>query len=143
MKINLQELLSALGLPVGLVAVISAVLALFGIELDAVLTIAGSMLGAMVLIGLLVDVLKWAGVVTDGNAGKWSAGFNLALIAIIAVILYIDPGFDFPALDAQLEVVAKFLSLLLGYIVQLAGTKSAHRVWTRGLGMRAFSYSLG
>lgn len=142
MKIDLEVLLKALGWPVGLVAVLAASLALFGIELEKVLILAGSLLGAQALFSLLIDVLKWTGVVTDGNAGKWSAGFNLILIVGVAVAIYIDPAFDFPALDAQLVVIVKFLSLIFGYITQLVGTKSAHRILTRGLGVRSFSYSM-
>jgi len=137
-KINLESLLKALGWPVGLTAVFASVLALFGVALELVLTIAGVMLGAQALIALLVDVLKWAGVVNDGMAGVWSAGFNLAGLFAIAVGLYINPAFDFPALDAQLQVIAQFLTLLFGLIVQVAGSKRFHRALVNGLGLRVW-----
>ena len=81
MKFDLEHTLKTLGLPVGLVAVFAAVLALLGIDLNIILAIAGSMIGLQALLGLLVDVLKWAGVVADDTAGIWSAAFNLLGLA--------------------------------------------------------------
>lgn len=143
MKINLEGLLKAFSLPVGLVAVFSAVLGLFGVELDTVTQIGGAMLGGQALIGLLVDVLKWAGVVGDGKAGVWSAGLNLLGVVAIAVGLGINPGYDFPGLDAQVAIIVNFGTLVFGYIVQVVGTKYVHRGYVDGLGVRAFSYGVG
>jgi hypothetical protein len=139
MKFDLETILKTLGWPLGLVVVFSAVLSLFGVQLDIVLAIAGSMLGAQALIGLLVDVLKWAGVIGDGNAGKWSAALNLVGLAGIAVALGLYPSFDFPKLDAQLVIIAQFGSLIFGYIIQVAGTKHIHRTLVRGFGLAVFS----
>jgi hypothetical protein len=141
MKINLEALLKALGWPIGLTAVFAAVLFLFGIELDVVLIIAGSMLGAQALIGLLVDVLKWTGVVKDGTAGVWSAVFHLLGLGGVAYGLYVNPAFDFPALDAQLLIIFNFVSLVFGTIVQVSGSKRFHQAMVNGLGLRVFSRS--
>ncbi|MCZ2288562.1 MAG: hypothetical protein LC138_07000 [Anaerolineales bacterium] len=141
MKINLESLLKALGWPIGLTAVFAAVLALFGVELNLVLTIAGVMLGGQALIGLLVDVLKFTGVVQDGTAGVWSAGFHLIGLGAIAYGLYANPAFDFPALDAQLLVVYQFASLIFGFIVQVVGSKRVHQALVNGLGLRVFTRS--
>lgn len=141
MKLDLEKLLSTLGLNVGLIAVFAAVLGLFGIKLDLLLTIAGSMVGLQLLISLCVNVLKWAGVITDGTAGKWSAAFNLGGLAAIAVTIGLNPAFDFTALDVQLVTIANFGALIFGYIVQIAGTKWMHQAVTYGLGVRQFSLS--
>lgn len=141
MKINLEALLKSLGWPIGLTAVFAAVLALFGIELDVVLVIAGSMLGAQALISLLVDVLKWAGVVKDGSAGVWSAAFHLLGLCGVSYGLYVNPAFDFQALDAQLLIIFNFVSLVFGAIVQVAGSKRFHQALVNGLGLRVFSKS--
>lgn len=139
MKIDLGKLFVTLGLNIGLIAVFAAVLRLFGVELDVVVAITSSMAGLQLLISLLVNVLKWVGVITDGTAGKWSAAFNLAGIAVIAAVLAVNPAFDFVALDAQLVDIARFGALIFGYIVQIAGTKYMHQAVTYGLGMRQFS----
>jgi hypothetical protein len=139
MKFNLENILVSLGWNIGLITVFSAVLALFGVDLAVVLTIAGAMIGLQLLISLGVDVLKWAGVIKDGTAGKWSAALNLLGLAFIAVTLVVNPLFDFAALDAQLVDIAKFLTLIFGYIVQIAGTKRVHEFNAYGLGVKAFS----
>lgn len=140
MKLSLEDILKNLGWQLGLVAVFSAVMLLFGVELAMVLTIAGAMVGAQALISLLIDVLKWAGAIGDGDAGKWSAGLNLLGIGGIATALAINPTFDFPALDNHLMIIAQFLTLVFGYIVQLVSTKRIHQFAVRGLGVQAFSH---
>lgn len=142
MKIDLGKLLSTLGLNIGLIAVFSAVLALFGVSLDVVITIAESMVGLQLLVSLCVNVLKWGGVINDGAAGKWSAGFNLAGLGVIAVTIGLNPAFDFATLDGQLVDIARFGALIFGYFVQIAGTKYVHQSITYGLGVRPFSNRL-
>lgn len=141
MKLNLESLFKALAWPVGLVAVFSAVLLVFGIQLDLVLTIGGSMLGAQILISVAVDVLKYVGVIADGSAGKWSAAFQLFGLAGIAVALRLYPEFNFPALDAQLQVIAQFAMLIFGFIIQVSGAKQVHKAVVKGFGVRSFSFS--
>ena len=141
MKLNLNEILKALAWPLGLIAVFAAVMALFGVSLDMVLAIAATMVGVQALISLLVDVLKWTGVVNDGTAGVWQAAFNLIGLAGIAVALYLSPAFDFPALDAQFQTFAQFGVLIFGYIVQIAGSKRVHQLTVRGLGVSALTHS--
>lgn len=142
MKIDLEKLFSTLGLNIGLIAVFSAVLLFFGISLEVVVSLASSMVGLQLLISLCINVLKWAGVITDGTAGKWSAAFNLAGIAVIAVTLGLNPAFDFAKLDAQLIDIARFGALIFGYMVQIAGTKYVHQAVTYGFGVKKFSFTL-
>lgn len=141
MKLDLESILKTLGWPLGLTAVFSSVLLFFGVQLDQVLIIAYSMIGAQALISLLIDVLKYVGTVNDGTAGKWSAVLNLIGLAGIAIALGLNPSFDFPKLDAQLLVVAQFGSLIFAYIIQIAGTLHVHKFFTRGLGIWRFSYT--
>jgi len=142
MKIDLGKTLSTLGWNVGFILVFSAVLALFGVSLDTVLLIAESMVGLQLLFMLCINVGKWAGIVTEGTAGKWSAVLNLVGVGIIASALAVNPAFDFTQLDAQLVDIARFGALIFGYIVQIAGTKNVHQTLTQGLGVKAFSKSV-
>lgn len=142
MKIDIKQLFTTLGLNLGLIVVFSAVLNMFGVQLEVVVAIAEGMIGLQLLISLCINVLKWAGVITDGAAGRWSAGFNLAGLAVIAVTLATNPAFDFVNLDAQLVDIARFGALIFGYIVQVAGTKYVHQAVTYGLGVKAFSNRL-
>lgn len=142
MKIDLEKLFTAFGLNVGLIVVFAAVLNFFGVSLEVVVTLASSMVGLQLLISLCINVLKWAGVINDGAAGKWSAAFNLAGVAVIALTLGLNPLFDFAKLDAQLIDIARFGALIFGYIVQIAGTKYQHQFVTYGLGVKTFSNRL-
>jgi hypothetical protein len=140
-KLNLESILKSLAWPLGLIAVFSTVLALFGVDLNMVLAIAATMVGAQALISLLVDVGKWTGLVKAGNAGVWSAVFNLLGLAGIAIGLYLNPTFDFNALDVQFQTLAQFAVLVFGYIVQIAGSKRMHELTVKGLGVTALSQS--
>lgn len=142
MKIDLEKLFSTLGLNVGLIVVFAAVLKYFGVDLDMVVSIASGMVGLQLIISLCINGLKWAGAINDNTAGVWSAFFNLAGIAVIAITLAVNPAFDFAALDVQLVDIARFGALLFGYFVQIAGTKFLHQAVTYGLGVKAFSNAL-
>ncbi len=142
MKVDLKELLKQLGLPIGLVALFAAVLGLLGVELDVVLLIVESLVGTFALVALLISVLKFVGVVHDGDAGKWSAAANLVIVVAVAVVFKLYPSFDFGSVDAQIGEFARVAAIVFAYIVQLLGSRSVHRAMTRGLGIRALSYSL-
>lgn len=138
MKIDLEVLLKSLGLNVAWIAVFAAVLKLFGVDLDTVLGIAATMVGLQLLISLGINVLKWAGVVTSGTSGYWSAGLNFLGLGLIAYLLASNPAFDFVTLDAQFVDIARFLNLFFGFVVQVAGTKYWHQSMLYGLGVSAF-----
>lgn len=142
MKINLESLFKTLGLNIGLIAVFAALLHYFGIELNYLLAIVGSMVGLQLIISLFINVLKWGDAISDGVAGRWSAALNLFGVAVIAVVIYINPAFDFTKLDSQLIDIARFGALLFGFMVQFAGTKLVHQSVTYGLGVRQFSNRL-
>lgn len=141
MKLDLPVILKALGLPTGLVAVLSAVLLLFGVDLSQVITVAASLVGVWALLSVLIDVLKFVGVVDDGTSGKWSAILNLGVLGVVAFILASDPEFDFGVLDAQLQTLAKFGSLVLTYLINMLGTKAMHQVQVKGLGIKTFTFA--
>lgn len=139
MKVDIENVFKTLALPIGLIAVFGAVLFYFGVSLDAVLAIAGSMAGMQALFSVGIDVSKWTGAVNDGDAGKWSALLNLIGVVLIAFTLYWNPVFDFATLDAQLADLAKFLAMAFTYVIQIAGTKWVHQFFTKGLGVKVFS----
>lgn len=140
MNIDLGTLFKTLGLPVGLVAVLAAILALFGLTLDQVLVIAGSMVGLWALLSLFVNILKVVGVVDPGTAGKWSAALNLLSMVGIAYVLATNPAFDFVKFDASLQTVAQFGGLILGYLINVLGTQALHQAQVKGLGIKVFTF---
>jgi len=140
MQSKLEELLKALGLPVGLALVIASVAAYLGLPLEQAFQVFGVLVGLPFVIGLIIDVLKLVGVVTPGTSGIWSAGFNLAAILGLAVLFKYAPAFDVNTWDAQLLELAKAVVLIITWIVQLFGTKGAHTYYTHALGVRQFRF---
>lgn len=125
---NWKDNLKILGLPTALVGVIVALLAWWGLTAEQLAAVAASLVGLQLFVSLLIDVLKWAGVVNEGSAGKWSAAFNIITLAGVAFWLNFYPAFDINAVDSQLFELAKVLGLVFAYITQLIGTKAVHTV---------------
>lgn len=142
MKIDLESVFKALVLPVGLVALFSAILALFGVQIEIVVAIASSLVGTFSLISLLINVLKWTGMISDGDAGKWSAAGNLLVVVAVSVVFKLYPQFDFEGADLKIAEFVKVAGVVFAYIIQLVGSKAVHAAMTLGLNVRAFSYSL-
>lgn len=142
MKIDLGTIFKELGWPLALVALFSAVLGLLGVSMDNVLAIAQGLVGTFALIALLINVLKWAGVINDGSAGKWSAAANLIVLVVVTVVFKLYPTFDFGTVDAQIAEFAKVAGIVFAYIVQLVGSRGVHKAMSYGLRLPAFSHSL-
>jgi len=142
MEVKIGELLKAIGLPVGIAAIIVAVAAFLGVPLDQAFTLFGLLIGVQFVIAFTVDVLKHFGVVDDGTAGKWSAGFNLVAVIGLAIALKFYPSFDYVSLDAYIYEIGKAIAILVTFILQMIGTRSAHRAYVRGLGISRFSHSV-
>lgn len=141
MKINLEAIWKELGLPLGLTLFLASILGLLGLSLDQVIDVAGSLVGLAALIGLALNVLKWAGVLPDGIAGKVSAVLNLAVLIGVASVLKFFPAFDFSSVDAQAAEFARVAAIVFAYIVQIVSSKSAHKLLINGFGIRVFSYT--
>jgi hypothetical protein len=138
----MKKILFTLGLPVALAALFGAVLLMFGIELDLVLKIAGSMLGLQALFAVIIDILKKTGQVLDNTAQWWSAAFNLAAIVGVSVALILDPAFDFPKWDSIFSAIAQIIALGVAIVSQFVGTQQIHFFLTRGIGLRKLSFTM-
>lgn len=142
MKIDLGTILKELGWPLGLVALFAAILGLFGVSLDNILHIVEGLVGTFALIALLINILKYVGVVNDGTAGKWSAALNLVVLITVTVVFKLYPTFDFGSVDAKIGELAKVAGIVFAYIIQLIGSRATHVAMTRGLRINAFSHSM-
>ena len=125
---SLKNIFRTLGLPLGLVAVIVAVLAWMGTPIEKIEVAAASLVGLQLCVSFLIDVLKYAGVVNDGTSGKWSAAINLITIIALAIYLKWFPYVDVYAVDSQLLQITKLLIPIFAYITQMLGTKAVHQV---------------
>src|SRR5574343_1756338 len=115
----IENNLKVLGLPVALAVVLSGVALLFGIDLALAVSVAGTLLGMAALIALVINVLKWAGVVSDGVAGKLQAAANLLVLAVVAVALRWYPDVDLHAIDIQIADFVVVASLLFAWFTQV------------------------
>lgn len=139
---DLKTIFKTLGLPLAMIAVIVALLVWAGLDIDEITAVAVSLVGLQLAVAFLVDVLKYAGVVDDGTAGKWSAGFNLLTLAGVAFWMKFYPTFDIHSLDNQIGELAKLLGLIFAYITQMIGAKAVHRFSVDKLEIEAFSNSV-
>jgi len=108
-------------------------------NITLILTILSSLIGLPALFAFLIDVLKWAGVVTDSTSGKWSAAFNALALIVVAVIVTFFPQFNIPNADATLVDIVKFASLIFAYITQIFVSNQVHALVLRRV--TAFSFS--
>lgn len=136
MKIDLPELWNNLKLPVGALAVFSALLYFIGgTPIADILKVIEGLVGVSALVFVLLDVLKYVGALPDGYAGVISSGIHLALILTVAAVLKLYPSFDFASADAQIGEFAKVAGLVIAYIIQVFGTKQIRAAALQGLGI--------
>lgn len=138
---QLKIIFKTLGIPLGFVAVIIAVLSLVGVDVERITIIAASLVGAPACIAILIDVLKWTGAVRDDTSGTWSALINLIVLAVLAVMLRLYPQIDIQSADMQLADLAQVIALALGYIGQVVTSKQVHAFAVNVLGVRVISYT--
>lgn len=99
---------------------------------EQVLVEFGALVGFAALASLLINVLKVFGVVHDGTADKWVAGFNLAGVLALLVIKQFFPELQVQPIDNLLGEIAIVGSYILSYVVMLLGSKLTY-VAVRGL----------
>lgn len=143
MKIDLPQTLKELGLPIGLVALFAAILGLFDTSLDTILLVVEGLTGAFTLAALLVNVLKWTGVVNDNTAGKWSAATNLIILVTVTVVFKLYPQVNIDGIDAQIAEFTRVVGVVFAYIIQITGSKGVHNALTRGLKIKKLWVSFG
>ena len=91
-----------------------------------------ALVGFAALVSFVINALKVAGVVKDGTADKWVAGFNLAgLVAFIVVRTYL-PEYDIIPIDNVLGQVAYIGIYILDFVVMLLGSKLTY-IASKGL----------
>ncbi len=83
-----------------------------------------SLAGFGALIGFVVNLLKYLGVVKDGQAKTWVTFFNLVLLVALFVTQQI--GIDLSAFDGFAAVIAEIGVLIMGLLVQGVGSKAYH-----------------
>jgi hypothetical protein len=108
-------------------------------NVETILAIVAALIGVPALWALVIDVGKWAGWITDGNAGKVSAVCNLITILVVAAVMQFWPIINIAGIDAQLLEIVKFMALIFGLLQQIITTKAAHLLYTRVFKIKAFT----
>jgi len=94
--------------------------------MESIIIEVGTLLGFAAFVSLLVNVLKYFGVVKDGTADKWVAGFNFAgVMALFIVRLYI-PEYDPIPVDTMLGQIASVGFYILDFVVMIFGSKATY-----------------
>lgn len=91
-----------------------------------------ALIGFAAFVSVLVNVLKAVGVVKDGYADKWVAGFNLAGVLALFVVRLFIPDFDPLLIDSTLKEVAVIGAYILSFVSMLLGSKLTYLA-VRGL----------
>lgn len=109
--------------------------------LDNILLVLGTLVGWPALVALVIDILKYVGVVDDGTAGKWNLGFNLLGFVLVAVATGFFPDFDIPGVDAYLLEYVKVAAYVVAVVIQILVTRGAHKLYVKTeFGQRYFTY---
>ena len=98
--------------------------------------------GVGAFFALVINALKVAGVVKDGDAPTWATGLNLVGLVALFLLRVFVPSADIGKLDGVAATVAQIGVLVLGLITQMLGSKLAH-FSVKGAPVIGKSYSLG
>lgn len=109
--------------------------------MDQVTQIWLSLVGFGMFISFLVGVLKYFGVVKDGTAEKWVAGFNLIGLIFVFIAINFLPQLNLPQIDQNVMSFVGILNVIWSYVLTLFGSKLAYWV-ARGVPVVGKSYSL-
>ncbi len=97
------------------------------------------LVGVAALIVVLVNVLKFINVATDGTAPTWAAGFYLVTLVGLFVARVLN--FDVSQADAIAGTFAQLIAFLLTLVAQL-GLGKLFYWFVRGVPIIGFSHTL-
>lgn len=87
-----------------------------------------ALVGFAAFVSLLINVLKFFGVVKDGTSDKWVAGFNLAgILALFTARLFIPDWNPLPVDNILLEI-ATVGGYILTYVIMIYGSRFTYGV---------------
>ncbi len=98
--------------------------------------------GFAVLVTVIVNILKYAKLVQDGQAPTWAFLINLAGFAAFSVLGILKPGIDWQGVDATIAAAATILVQILEFVTMPAISKLAHDIGLRSVPVLGFSYSV-
>lgn len=108
--------------------------------MESLLAQYAGLIGVAAFIAFLINVLKYFGIVQDGQAQTWSAGLNLLFLCALFALNVFVPEIDVSGIDARLVQFVEFAAVVWGYLLQLFGSKLAHEI-VKGTAVIGKSYS--
>jgi hypothetical protein len=100
-------------------------------NLELALTLLAGLVGLPALWSVIIDLLKFAGVVTEGNAGKWSAAFSILSIIGVLVAVNFFPQLNIGGIDKLLFEIAQFAGIILALLAQIFVAKGTHALTSK------------
>ena len=110
-------------------------------SIEQLVTLLLSLGGVGTLVAAIVNALKSAGVVKDGQAQTFVLGFNLLGLVVLFVLGIFAPSTDLSQLDSTAAQVAQLLTIVVGLVVQFGGSKLAHGAF-KGIPVIGKSFSV-
>jgi hypothetical protein len=86
--------------------------------------------GASALVAALVSLGKAIGIVADSTSARWAAGLNLLMFTVLVLFGVFRPEIALDVLDGYAGQIAQALLFILGFIVQMIGSKPVYD-WLR------------
>jgi hypothetical protein len=100
-----------------------------GFELNLVLDVIvqfATLAGVAAAIAAIVNVIKYFGLVSDGNAGRVIAALDLAAIVALVALKIFAPTISANFVDQQAAIFAQIVVAVLGYVMELKVSKASH-----------------
>jgi hypothetical protein len=107
---------------------------------ETILVQFSALVGFAALVSVVINILKMFGVVKDGTADKWVAGFNLAGILTLYGLRLFVPDFDATSADSAMQEMALVASYIVSYVGMLLGSKLTY-IATKDLPVIGYSNS--
>ena len=108
-------------------------------DLQPYLDVLVTLVGFAALFTVVINALKFFGVLSDGQAPMLSLILNFGLLGlVIASKLF---GFDILKLDNYANIIASFIAALLALVVPPAVSRGFHRLLRKRVPVLGFSHS--
>lgn len=102
--------------------------------------IAAALIGLPALVAIVISILKYFGIVKDGDANTWSVLLNVIGLTGLYTWKLFDPTVLIPTVDEKLMILAKALGVLFSLFVQLKVSPAFYNS-IRGIPLIGFSHS--
>ncbi len=94
--------------------------------LEIYLAIFSGLPGYSAMVSLVVNILKFKGVIADGYSARWVAGFNLVGVLAVYVATRFFPEFQLVPIDTVLMEIATVGGFIFAEVLMIFGSRITH-----------------